>query len=906
VTAAELRVLGPVEVVGDDGPVRLAAKHRRLLAALAIGAGRPCSVDELVEVLWDGAAPASARKLVQVYVSQLRAALPEGIGIATHAGSYALDVARDGIDAGRFERLLGEAAAAGREANHALAASLAGQALALWRGRAYGELAYEDFARSEAERLDELRLEAVEERIDAQLALGRHGEVVAQVLALAHEHPLRERLQGQAMLALYRCGRQTEALEHFAAAREQLVGELGLEPGARLRELQRRILVHDAALDPPAEGSHAGGALPVPATPLVGREEELGALGRLLGRREARLLVLTGAGGSGKTRLALEAARNAAGSFANGVVLVELAPLRDAQLVATAVAQALDVHEAADEPLETTLATALAPKELLLIVDNAEHVRDAASLFARLVARAPRLTVLVTSRAVLHVSGEHVFPVAPLGERDAVELFVQRARQLDPSFGRAPENELELREICRRLDGLPLAIELAAARIRALTPDALVERLSSRLTLLTAGPRDLPARQQTLRETIDWSVDLLSHAERRVLGRLAVFPGGATLAAAEAVCGADVDTLAGLVDHNLVRRLDTDGEPRFGLLETIREYAYDLLGDDRPSAERDLLEYLTSWAEPADLHGLGQPVWNARLDAELDNLRAALDVASAGPDREIELQLAGKLWRYWWVRGYSEEGLARLEGALDRGRGVVSRHRARALHGLAGLAWSRGDFDLAVTRASEAVDVARACGALYEEGLAHTVLGIVANHRKDFETARRHHERSIAITEALGVEPNQEKLNLAIVAMDSGDLEAAIQPLEEVLASHRRHDIAQGIGFAALNLGLARYGLGDHAEARGLFAEAGDAFTRIRFRAHVGHALQGAGACEAAAGRHEEAARLLGAASVELGDVVYSEEEFPALAARAEAAARAAIGDDAFALAYEAGRAAAS
>jgi DNA-binding SARP family transcriptional activator len=344
---AEVRVLGPVEVVADGAAIPLAGKQVRLLSALLI-ADRACGVDELVEAVWDGEAPASARKLIQVYVSQLRQALPRGIEITTRRGAYEASLPSEARDAARFERLLREAVVAREAGNAALALSLADRALSLWRGRAYGDLAYENFARAESDRLEELRLVAVEERLAAQLELGRHEEVLGDVLAHAEGNALRERAHELAMLALYRSGRQAVALQHYAAFRASLDEELGLEPGQPLRELQRRILQQDPGLDV-AAGAATSVALPIPPNPLVGRERELEALHALLDRRESRLIVLTGAGGSGKTRLALEVARQVAGSYANGVVLVELAPLRDADLVLPTIAQALEVGIDADE-----------------------------------------------------------------------------------------------------------------------------------------------------------------------------------------------------------------------------------------------------------------------------------------------------------------------------------------------------------------------------------------------------------------------------------------------------------------------------------------------------------------------------------------------------------------------------
>ncbi len=899
---AEIRVLGPLEVLDDGGRVPLADKQARLLAALVVAEGRSCGVDELVEAVWTDSSPASARKLVQVYVSQLRKALPAGIEIATWGGAYAAVLDVGALDSSRFERLLGESIAAREAGNPALSLSLADRALSLWRGRAYGELAYDDFARGESERLEELRLVAVEERLAAQLELGRGAEVLGEALAHAEGNALRERPHELAMLALYRGGRQTDALEHYAAFRARLDDELGLEPGPPLRELQRRILQQDPQLDVAADAP-ADSALPVPPNPLVGRERDLEALHTLLERRDSRLIVLTGAGGSGKTRLALEVARQVAGSYANGVVLVELAPLRDPALVLPTIAQALQVGIDADEDALEALAGALGSQELLLLLDNAEHVHASATAYAELVSRAARVTLLVTSRAVLHVSGEHVFPVAPLDEQAAIELFVQRALHLDPGFEVGRESESDIREICRRVDGLPLAIELAAARIRTLTPRALRQRLDDRLGLLTGGPRDLPARQQTLRETIEWSVDLLDADDRRVLARLAVFPGGASLEAAELVAGASIDTLGSLVDHHLIHRVESAGEPRYGMLETVREYALELLGVERQSTALDMARCLADVADEVEVEARARAQALAKLDPELDNIRAALAACAETGEAELELRLAGAIWRYWWFRGSAAEGIRRIERALAAGDGAPTVARAQALRGAAGLAWVLGDLERSKELAQAAIPVAVEAGSTWDEMAANTVLGVVANVEGNRALARRHHRRSMELSEQLGIEPFAQKLNLGVIALDEGDYPEAQAMFEDVLAIHRRNESVEGIGTALLNLGVVHYALGEHEASLRAFEEARECFEEVGFRAHVAHALQGFAAYAASEGRFGDAARLLGQARAELDEIGAPEGDFAQdMVDWTKEQARAALGDDAFEAAYAADR----
>jgi predicted ATPase/DNA-binding SARP family transcriptional activator len=822
----DVRVLGPVQLVGAEGPVRLAAMPRRLLAALLAERGRTRSVEALVEALWGERPPREATKTLQLYVSRLRKALPDGIRIRTDGSGYALELDEQRLDAGRFERLLAEARKAGEEGNASLAASLLGRALSLWRGDAFGEFAYDEFARAEAERLEELRRLALEDQSEAQLHLGQHAAVLGQLRERAVAHPLRERIQAQLMLALYRCGRQTEALDVYSSLQTRLRDELGLEPGEELRELQRRILQHDRTLALAHAAANDLPPLPAPPNRLLGRERELRDLRRLLLDERVRLLVLTGAGGSGKTRLALEAAHQLAGWFVNGTCLVELAPLRDPEHVSGAIARALALETGpAAEPFDT-LAQALRPRELLIVLDNAEHLREAAPLYSQMLAGAPRLSLLVTSRTVLHLSGEQVYPVEPLAESAAIALFLERAREADRRFEPSNDDEQAIQEICRRLDGLPLALELAATHTRTLTSGELLERLEPRLPLLAGGPQDLPARQQTLRATLEWSHDLLDEEEQRDFRRLAVFAGGCTLEAVETVCETTPQRVRSLVEHNVLQHQRTAVGSRYTMLETIREYAAEQLErmDEAADTRRRHAEWCCELAE--GLPGLtGPPSARLRGEAgvrilrdEYDNVQSALAWTWAASKDELRLRLGAACFRMWVERARFHDAVAWLDDAEPRIASVEPRVRLQALkvsgliafhiladteradgywtdalavaeelgetediawleHRRAGAAWERGELQLALAHWENAVAQSRQRADPAAESDALHLLGEVLRDLGRFDEAERALLDADAIVRArrgpeLFIAANTH--SLGDLALDRGDLDGAL------------------------------------------------------------------------------------------------------------------------------------
>ena len=561
--------------------------------------------------------------------------------------------------------------------------------------------------------------------------------------------------------------------------------------------------------------------LPVPTTPFLGREREVAEVTQLLTRDGVRLLTLTGPGGTGKTRLALQSAGSAADAFPGGVWWVPLAPLRDAELVLPQAARALG---AASDPAEQ-----IGDKRLLLLFDNFEQVTDAAGDVAQLLSRCPGLAVMVTSRETLHLAGEHEYAVDPMRPPEAVELFLTRARAARRDFSA----DGEVAAICATLDNLPLAIELAAARVKVLAPKALLERLERRLPVLAGGARDLPERQRTLRAAIEWSHELLNPDEQRLFAALSVFRGGCTLEAAEHVTGADLDLLQSLVDKSLLRMRDD----RFWMLETIREFAAEKLEASRQAdnVRRRHADYFVTLAREAEPHVRGDSVeWTDRLEREHDNLRAALDRLEESGQSELLLELAGGLWRFWYLRSHLVEGRRRLESVLAATEDRPSAARAKALSGAAVMALNIGDAVEAQRWSELALAAYRAIGDEWGTAYATMMIGNCLGEQGNVAEARPVIEEAARLFEALGDRHYAliANTNVAWMTGELGDVEREEQLHSENLERARALGNIGLEGEALAQLGMIARDRGDLEDSVAKLREA------IRLEHRIGHTLK--------------------------------------------------------------------
>ena len=807
---------------------------------------------------------------------------------------------------------------------------------------------------------------------------------IARLLATGHG--------GQTLLSL-----ATEELVRDHLPPDVTLRDLGTH---RLKDLTHpehifQVIAPDISTDFPALKTldWRGHNLPDQPTALIGREQAIATVCSMLRRADVRLVTLTGPGGTGKTRLALQTAAELLDDFKDGVWFVNLAPISDPNLVAATVAQTLGIKENAGRSLLDQLKDHLREKQLLLLLDNFEQVADAASLVGELLAATPGLNVLATSRMSLHLSGEREIAVPPLGlpphppaplrlrsgqasptpgrggagdvgeltQYEAVRLFIERAQAVKADFAVTNANAPAVAEICYRLDGLPLAIELAAARVKLFPPQALLARLGSRLKLLTGGARDLPARQQTIRSTIDWSYQLLDEGEKRLFTRLGVFVGGCTLEAAEAVAGWNVeplerwnvlDGIAALVDQSLVRQDEgLEGEPRFTMLETVREYALERLAErgEADAIGQQHAMYFLELAEEAQpwiwfMRPERDP-WMARLEAEHENLRAALEWFGEREEAEFGLRLAGALQKFWELRFHWSEGRAWLEAALAKSQHMAGAARAKALVAAGYLAHSLGD-STARAYAEEGLALLRELGDKAATAIALWMIGRIVGDNGDYAMARAYAEESLALFDEMSNPwgrpyPLQFLGNIAAV---QGDLTQAAVYFEENLTFYRQIGYPKGVGINLTSKGGLAQLQGDweqamacYAESLAIMREAGDkemtanglyalggavlhqgdarraapcfaeglALSReIGYRYGIAMNLAGMAGVLAAQGQPERSARLFRAADAlfdAMGQVVEPGDrtEYD----RNAAVARAQLGDQAFAAAWEAGRA---
>ncbi|WP_027933969.1 BTAD domain-containing putative transcriptional regulator [Amycolatopsis thermoflava] len=692
----QVGMLGPFEVRTDDGGFAdvPGARLRGLLIALALQPGRVVPKAALIDWIWGEQPPSDAVNALQRLVSRLRKALPAG-SVEGQTDGYRLRIEPDAVDAVKFERLVGKAREDGDP--HRLR-----EALALWRGSAMQDVGLTDSGAFDAAvtRLEGLRLTALEDRFDAEISLGNGAGLVTELTDLVAAHPVRERLVAALMRALVATGRDTDALLVYERTRESLADELGVDPSPELSALHVALLRGE--VERPAEKQKTN--LRAELTSFVGKDAEVTAVRDLIG--EHRLTTLIGPGGAGKTRLATETARTLLGDFPDGTWLVELAPLGADGDVAQAALAALKLRDALlgdapdADPADRVIA-ALRERTVLLVLDNCEHVVGSAAEFAhRVLGECRRLRILATSREPLGITGEALWPVAPLAlpaddadpgkieAAPAVRLLRDRAAAVRKDLGTDAQTLSAMARICRAVDGIPLAIELAAARLRTMSLDQLANRLDDRFRLLTGGSRTALPRQRTLRALIDWSWELLSDAERTVLCRLSVFSGGASLEAAERVCATDeieswevLELLTALTEKSLVVT-EGDSAPRYRMLGTIKEYADERLAEagESEAARRAHLAYFTELVETAEPHLLRaeQLEWLGVLKAEHDNIAAAMRGAIAAGEAAGAMRLAAAAGWYWWLAGHKAEGnelilaAATMPGEVaDEIRGVV-------------------------------------------------------------------------------------------------------------------------------------------------------------------------------------------------------------------------------------------
>ncbi|GAB3719398.1 BTAD domain-containing putative transcriptional regulator [Amycolatopsis oliviviridis] len=839
-------LLGPVGAEAGDGtPVDIGGvRLRMLLARLALEPGRAVPAPALIDGLWGAEPPADAANALQSLVSRLRKVLrADDVALDSGPGGYRLDVAREDVDACRFERLAAEGRAelaAGRDAG---AAAILAEALGLWRGQALSDVLDAPFAQAPATRLEDLRLEAAEDRFEAEIRLGGHDRVLADLKEAAARNPLRERLAGLWIRALCAADRQSDALAFYEEVRTALADELGVDPSAELQE------IHVAALrgelgPPPAAADH----LPVRLTSFVGRDDELKLVAELLAG--ARLVTLVGPGGAGKTRLATEVATRHPAHTRGRVWFVPLAGVRDPGDLPGAVFAALELWDLGlahsgdpmRRPVEALVRVVetLGAGESVLVLDNCEHLVDAAAELANtLLRRVPTLRILATSREALAIDGETLCPLGPLAvpegtptvpqaaEAGAIRLFVDRAAAVRPDFVLDESTVDDVAQICRRLDGMPLALELAAARLRSMTVAQISRRLDDRFRLLTSGSRTALPRQRTLRAVVEWSWDLLDDAERVLARRLSVFGAGAEVEAVESVCAGDglaaedvMYVLGSLVEKSIVDAIAGDqGEPRYRMLETIRAYGAERL-DEAEEREQLTKAYHRYYAELAErleplLRTRDQLTAISRYDAEHGNIVTALRQAIDADDVEMATHLFGSAFWYWLIKGDSNRVESFVAEVLAFGDRLDEDFAAafRAMREITTMVPGVGDPEAVRILIDECV---RTNAHIRFAGLA-IGLPMLAFFSQDKDLARREVKRALSSQDPWARAAGSWAHSFVLT--DDGDPDGAEQArdcaYEGFSALGDRWGIAMAVGMKASDISMS----GDHEAALALYRQ---------------------------------------------------------------------------------------
>ncbi|WP_248762058.1 BTAD domain-containing putative transcriptional regulator [Pseudarthrobacter sp. SSS035] len=906
-----IRTLGPLEVVADGAPVIVGSgKLRIVLECLALRANSVVSTDFLAEAVWDGRPPAQPVPQLQVYVANLRRLLQpdrsKGIAaqrLASRPGGYLLTAAEDELDLLQFREHVTAGELAVQAGDLAGGTEFLRQAVELFKGAAFPDLADVELLRPDLDALEEARLDAHQDLIDVDLALGRHGTLVGELQQLVSRHPYRERLWASLVLALYRSDRQADALAACREARSTFVEELGIAPGTRLQELETLVLRQDGSLAAPAADGHRRirqrlDNLPAELTPMVGREAELGEVCSLYRSEGCRLLTVTGPGGTGKTRLALAAAARLRERMADGVGWVNLAPLTQVQQVPGAIAAALGLEDwGGEDPLKVA-SRFLRSRRLLLVLDNFEHLEGAWPVVLDMLTAAPDLLILATSRRRLGLRAEYEYELAPLAlpplemplpprllrEVPAVKLLLARGRAVRPHFDVDDGNAAVLTRLCHRLDGLPLAIELAAAQLRHRSEGALLEDLEVSLAALPAAFRDLPARQRTLTATIAWSYELLGGAERELFDQLGVFAADPTLAAVSSICRVPADTepvreglqtddlLTALARHSLLRRYtDPSGQSRASTLDSIREFARDRLCvlDNPATVRRRHAEYYLGLAEAVGprLWGHDQVEAFRLLQSDALDLRAAL-LWAAGPDgsTELALRFIGQLWHFWQLTEDVTEQCGIALRLIEQASDVRLDLQGPAFSGTATFCWMTGSNGMAKRLHQRALEAFRLAGN--EEGVAWSLscLAVQAMQDDDFGAGQQFAEAAVRSPNASPRIKAAALTNLGLASFYAGDYTQAIDSCQRSLELARPLGDRWLLGIALVNLADSTRQAGDVNAAERLLNEAVRSVVELGAETNIATFLESLADVYVEQGRHERAIRVLAAVHAYRGD----------------------------------------